>query len=285
MVGHLADYLCGMEVTHWSFSVPYVFLWSALLLGQSPSAFGQSREKCCEVIELRQYTLYPRKRDVLIDLFEREFVESQEAVGMQLVGQFRDLDNPDRFVWVRGFRDMNARKEALGNFYCGPVWKAHREEANATMADSSNVLLLRAVDQSSEFAQAAISRPPVGATRQSSSLVVATIYYLTAPVDDAFIKLFEKQLTPLMTETGAQPLAYFETETAENNYPKLPVRTGENVFVWFSSFTSPDGYAAHLRRLEQTKDWNEKLQPELSRFLKSPTQHLRLEPTARSLLR
>ncbi len=285
VVGDLPDYLHGMEVTHWSFSAPHVFLWAALLLGQSPSAFGQSRENCCEVIELRQYTLYPGKRDVLIGLFEREFVESQEALGMRLVGQFRDLDNPDRFVWLRGFRDMNSRKAALESFYGGPVWKAHRDEANATMADSSNVLLLRAVDPASEFTLAGISRPPVGATQRPSSLVVATIYYLAAPVDDAFITLFEKRLTPLMTETGAQPLAYFKTETAENNFPRLPVRTGENVFVWFSLFSSPDAYAAHLHRLEQTKVWNEKLQPELSRFLKSPVEHLRLAPTTRSLLR
>ena len=48
------------------------------------------------VVELRQYTLRPGQRDVLIDLFDREFVESQEATGMAIVGQFRDLDDPDR---------------------------------------------------------------------------------------------------------------------------------------------------------------------------------------------
>ena len=55
------------------------------------------------VVELRQYTLRPGQRDVLIGLFDREFVESQEAAGMAIVGQFRDLDDPDRFVWIRGF--------------------------------------------------------------------------------------------------------------------------------------------------------------------------------------
>ena len=276
-------YLPSMDAfTHWSLSALQVFLWAAFLFGQS--APGQ-RENCCQVVELRQYTLYPGKRDVLINLFEREFVESQEALGMQLVGQFRDLDNPDRFVWLRGFRDMNSRKEALEGFYGGPAWKAHREEANATMADSSNVLLLRAADAGSEFALAGLSRPPVGASKRSNSLMAATIYYLAAPVDDTFVALFEKQLTPVMTATGAQPFAYFETETAENNFPRLPVRTGENVFVWFALFPNADAYTAHLHRLERTKVWNETLQPELSRFLKSPTQHLRLEPTPRSLLR
>src|SRR5262245_18513215 len=50
---------------------------------------------CCPVVELRQYTLPPGKRDILNDLFDREFIESQEAVGMTIIGQFRDLDNPN----------------------------------------------------------------------------------------------------------------------------------------------------------------------------------------------
>ncbi len=51
----------------------------------------QSSRLCCPVVELRQYTLHPGKRDVLIDLFDREFLETQEEVGMRIIGQFRDL--------------------------------------------------------------------------------------------------------------------------------------------------------------------------------------------------
>ena len=60
-----------------------------------------------------------------------------------MLGQFRDLDDADRFVWLRGFESMAARPAALGAFYDGPVWKAHREAANATMIDSDDVLLLQ----------------------------------------------------------------------------------------------------------------------------------------------
>ena len=56
-----------------------------------------------QVVELRQYTLHPRRRDALVELFDREFVESQEMEGMSVMGQFRDLDDADRFVWLRGF--------------------------------------------------------------------------------------------------------------------------------------------------------------------------------------
>src|SRR5215510_7462902 len=112
---------------------------------------GQRVRVCCPIVELRQYTLHPGKRDILIDLFDREFIESQEAVGMTIIGQFSDLDNPDRFVWLRGFQDMPSRARALADFYGGPVWKANSKAANATMIDSGNVLLLRTVAADTGF--------------------------------------------------------------------------------------------------------------------------------------
>lgn len=255
------------------------------LLSSTFSAQTGTDHPCCPVLELRQYTLYAGKRDALIDLFDREFVESQEAVGAHVVGQFRDLGNPDRFVWLRGFDDMNTRLKALQDFYGGPVWKAHREEANATMADSSNVLLLRMATPTSGFTAATGSRPAVGSQQKPTSLVVATIYYLKDPVSDEFIQFFEQNVKPAMIDSGAAPIACFETETAENNFPKLPVRTGENVFVWFAHFEGAEAYAQHLQSLNGSKRWNKEINATLSQYLKSPTEHLRLQPTARSLLR
>src|SRR6267143_6869152 len=127
---------------------------------------GESLEQtrlCCPVVELRQYTLHPGKRDVLIDLFDREFIESQEALGIKVIGQFRDLDHQDRFVWLRGFRDMTSRAKALSDFYGGPVWKAQREAANETMIDSDNVLLLHPAHSDSGFSFQDGARPPRGA--------------------------------------------------------------------------------------------------------------------------
>jgi hypothetical protein len=193
------------------------------------------------VLELRQYTLHPGQRDVLVDLFERELVESQEAAGMSIIGTFRDLDNPDRFVWLRGFPAMESRAAALAAFYGGPVWQAHRDQANATMVDSDNVLLLRPAGPRSGFNLNGAVRPPVGA-EPPSSLIYATICYGDRP------------------ERVADPLASFEAEPAENTFPALPVRTGDNVFVWFSRSAGPEPVPSTMERL-------------------------RLAPTARSLLR
>lgn len=270
---------------NWPALASQIMLWTSLLVGRAPSLEAQPNEPCCQVLELRQYTLYAGKRDVLIDLFEREFIESQEQLGAKVVGQFRDLDNPDRFAWLRGFRDMDARLDGLQSFYGGPVWKAHRDEANATMADSNNVLLLRWATPMSGFAPSTQARPGLEAREPAKSIIVATIYYLNAPVDEEFLHFFEDRVRPVMTASGAAPLAYFQTETAENNFPRLPVRTGENVFVWFARFAKAEEYTAHVQRLERTKNWSRQVEPELLSHLQRPPEHLRLQPTKRSLLR
>jgi hypothetical protein len=236
------------------------------------------------VVELRQYTLRAGQRDVLIDLFDRELVESQEADGMAIVGQFRDLDDPDRFTWIRGFAGMPARARALASFYGGPVWKANSAAANATMIDSDNVLLLRPVTARSGFPPAAAARPPVGQAPATQSRILVTLYYRDRPFDQAFADFFDHQARPVLIAAGATPLACLQTEHAENTFPALPVRTGENVFAWLARFPSPALLDDHLRQIENSADWRGQVLPALSAQITGPPEHLRLAPTARSEL-
>ncbi|PYM01779.1 MAG: hypothetical protein DMF19_05315 [Verrucomicrobia bacterium] len=243
----------------------------------------QSSPLCCPVVELRQYTLHPGKRDVLIDLFDREFIETQEALGIKIIGQFRDLDHPNRFVWLRGFRDMTSRAKALSDFYGGPVWKAHREAANATMIDSDNVLLLRPALPTSGFSLE--TRPPVGSDEVPASLVVASIYYFGGPVAPDFINFFERTLRPVAPCLGATISAYFVTENSENTFPALPVRAGENVFVWFSTFPDSATYEDYMNALSRSDQWRGEISTALTRYLERTPEVLKLSPTARSQLR
>ena len=249
---------------------------------EKPNA--QQMEACCPIIELRQYTLHPGKRDVLIDLFDREFVESQEALGMKVIGQFRDLDNPNRFVWMRGFRDMPSRAQALKDFYGGPVWKAHREAANSTMNDSDNVLLLHPASPTSGFWFGNKERPQVGVNEAPSELIVATLYYFEVPVNAGFVEFFEKTVKPAMIGSGATVLAYLVTEHSENTFPALPVREGENVFVWFARFNDPAAYERHIAALTHFPAWRDEISKQLPRRLKRAPEILKLSPTTRSLL-
>ncbi|MEU0466168.1 NIPSNAP family protein [Amycolatopsis sp. NPDC006131] len=288
-----------------------------------------------ELFELRQYTLHPGRRDELVALFDREFVESQAEVGMRVYGQFHDLDDPDRFVWIRGFPDASRRAESLAAFYDRhPAWLAHREAANATMVDSDDVLLLAPVSGdlgaaggsppvsvSGGLGVVGVSRPvPVGGdlgaagnsppvpvtggpavaggsppgpvsggsgvaggsppgpvsgelgvARGSSAAGAggggaAGFEIVICHPDDpgAFPAFFQRELLPALTEAGAPPLASFRTSVQRNDYPRLPVREGEQVFVWLSRSPAPAELLPAARR---------------------PPQRLRLAPTPRSWLR
>jgi quinol monooxygenase YgiN len=233
-----------------------------------------------EVLELRQYTLRPGGRDVLIELFERELTGPQEAAGMRLYGQFRDLDDPDRFVWLRGFPDMAARAGALAEFYGGPVWRAHREAANATMLDSDDVLLLRPAAPDTGF-----DLPATRSAEEHASLVTVTVYHLPPGAGDEFADLFVREVAPLLADTGAPPLACLRTEDSENNFPALPVRAGENVFAWVAAFAGQDAHLEHVRTLGRSTRWTHDLLPLLTKHLARPPEQLHLAPTAGSRLR
>ena len=96
---------------------------------------------------------------------------------MKIIGQFRDLDDPDAFVWLRGFPDMHARHRALTAFYDGPVWGEHRNAANVTMIDSDDVLLLHPVSDVDGFALPA-GRSGHDATDLSPAIIQTVTYRL-----------------------------------------------------------------------------------------------------------
>lgn len=232
------------------------------------------------VIELRQYVLQPGQREVLIELFEREFVETQEAVGMHVIGQFRDLDDPDRFVWLRGFASMDARREALQAFYFGPVWQRHREQANATMIDSDNVLLLRAAAADAGLMPTAAPRPAIGAAASAGALCLG-ICSLDASAELGFALRFDRQLAPLLQQHGANLIARYVTDASANTFPRLPVREDVRVFVWIARFDDVAQMDTHLQALRASPAWAQALGDGLT----APPQMLRLVPTARSELR
>jgi len=256
------------------------------LAAESASVAKATVEVCSPIVDLRQYTLYPGTRDPFIELFDREFVETQEAVGIRIIGQFRDLSDPNRFVWIRGYPDMPSRGKALTSFYMhGEAWRRYGEIARSHMIDSSDVLMLRPIRPETAFAlPSAAERPPLNSGLQPG-LVVATIYSLAKPVDADFVEFFEGSVQPALIGAGGRVLGVFATEDSPNNFARLPVREGENVFVPFLAFDSLARYHEHMTALGRHPTWRTEIYPALLERLQRPPQILRLAPTSRSQLR
>ncbi|MFJ8750323.1 NIPSNAP family protein [Streptomyces sp. NPDC102441] len=205
-----------------------------------------------------------------------------QETGMTVLGQFRDLDDPDRFVWLRGFASMETRSRALASFYGGPVWAEHGPQANDTMIDSDDVLLLRPVSADSGFTRSPSLRPEAG-TPAPDGFVAATVWP-SPPGRHDMIALIRDGLLSGLMRTGPAPLALLTTETARNTFPRLPVRTGENVAVIVTSYPDEDAHRRHLAALHADPRTRDEILPCINRARSAAPRTLRLAPTGRSLI-
>jgi hypothetical protein len=257
---------------------------SSVAMAHAPDSLTKPDLSCCTVLELRQYALHPGRREAFIELFDSTFADPLDATGMTVIGQFRDLDRPDQFVWMRGFQDMPSRAKELAAFYNSDLWHAHRNEANASIDGSDNVLLLEPASPKFRLENIPPRPAATGATARVGFLVI-TLYYTTSDNPSAFAASFDHSLRPRAEAAGARTLGEYVTSTQKNNFPRLPVRVGEHIFVWVNEFSDADAYAAYQVKLTADKKWTQTLWPRARAQLTREPEILRLTPTPRSRLR
>lgn len=258
---------------------------AVLLVAIAMAAHADTSDMTSTVLELRQYKIFPGKRDQMIAVFDGKLIEGQEQTGMRLLGQFRDLDDPNRFTWMREFPSVSTRAKSLTAFYTGQVWKAHRGEANPLLEDNDNVLLLRpAAEGLALKVPPASERANVGAEPAASSLIIVTIYYLWKDPAAGFTQFFTTKLAPELANAGLPVIGGYVTETTPNDFPALPVRQHEKVFVWLTRVRNEAAYDESWAKLDERLG-NEPLGQQLRDYQERAAQVLRLAPTTRSLLR
>ena len=151
------------------------------------------------------------------------------------------------------------------------------------IVDSDNVLLLRPTRPTSWCMLDPGDRPSLDAEQVPPGLVVATILSFETALSDDIFDWFENTLAPFLTRGGASIPASFVTEASTNTFPALPVREGEQVFVWFASFQDEAAYKKYAAARSQ-EEYNQLWKP-VANCLKAAPQVLKLSPTRRSLVR
>jgi hypothetical protein len=93
------------------------------------------------IVEVRSYRIKPGRRAEFIRLFETRAVPALRAHGMKVLGPLLDLENPNKFVWLRSFPSLEERDRMRAAFYGGELWKDELEAVAMPLLESYDVTL------------------------------------------------------------------------------------------------------------------------------------------------
>lgn len=93
------------------------------------------------IVEVRSYRIKPGHREEFINLFESKAIAAQRAYGIKIVGPMLDVENPNKFVFLRSFPSLEERDRMKDAFYGGEIWKNELEHLALPLLDSYDVIL------------------------------------------------------------------------------------------------------------------------------------------------
>jgi hypothetical protein len=231
------------------------------------------------IVELRRYTIKVGERPNFVEYFETFFPEAFQQLSVMIFGTFLERRNPERFAWIRGFRDNFHRGYSNSAFYFGPVWREHRNRMNDRLDDSDNVIQLTPVDVSRPLAVLPAVDPVLDA-HSDPGVVVAAIYSIRPGEETSFLARSGPVFEPYR-RVGLREISVLRSLDAHNTFPQLPIRTDGPFVVWLGiAPTRADFDSRVLRELEATK-----VPGSAESALRSAVELVILDPTRRSRLR
>ncbi|RUL77525.1 NIPSNAP family protein [Dyella choica] len=232
-----------------------------------------------QVVEFRRYVTANGERTHFVKFFEAFFPETFEQLGAIVFGQFTERGNPNRFTWLRGFKDISARPIVSAAFYYGPVWKEHRSKVNAILPDSDNVSLMRPLrpEQSIPVLPAV---DPVAEQDGAHGVVVAQIFTIKKGSEEVFAKQAQAAFAKYEI-AGVHPAGVLVSLDVPNNFPQLPIRTDGPFLVWLGvvkdDSTLDKQLAPRLTSAEESLT--------ATGLLRGMPERVVMDPTSRSRLR
>lgn len=102
------------------------------------------------IAEVRTYRVKPGRRDDFIKFFEEQSIPALRSHGIRVLGPLVDLENPNKFVWLRAFPSLEERDRMKDAFYGSALWVDELEHIAMPMLESWDFALC---ETSAGFAQ------------------------------------------------------------------------------------------------------------------------------------
>jgi hypothetical protein len=93
------------------------------------------------IVEVRTYRVKAGRREDFIKFFESRAVPALRSYGMSVLGPLLDIENPNKFVWLRGFPSLEERELMKEAFYGGKLWTDELEAIAMPMLEGYDFAL------------------------------------------------------------------------------------------------------------------------------------------------
>jgi hypothetical protein len=93
--------------------------------------------------ELRQYWMFPGKRDEYVRFMEELIIPGQQAMGIDIIGSFIGQEDDNLYVWIRRFESEDQLNAFNTAYYETDEWKNTLLPKARELNDFSRMLVTR----------------------------------------------------------------------------------------------------------------------------------------------
>ena len=98
--------------------------------------------------ELRQYRIFPGKRDEWVRIMEERIIPGQTAMGAVIIGSFVATEEDDLYVWIRRFESEEQFNAFRTAYYGSEEWTNELQPRAKEMIASTMVTRIEATPKS-----------------------------------------------------------------------------------------------------------------------------------------
>ena len=98
------------------------------------------------IVEMRTYRTRPGMRARFLDIFREKSIPEHARLGVPILGPFPSVEDPDTFVFLRGFADEASRTATAARFYESRLWKEELESVLMPMLATYDVVVVEDPD-------------------------------------------------------------------------------------------------------------------------------------------
>lgn len=214
---------------------------AAILLPGCASRVPQPAARDTRCFELRTYYAAPDKLDALNARFRNHTCKLFAKHGMQNLGYWMPVENPDRkLVYLLAYPSREARDASWKAFMADPEWKqaAQASEVNGKLVSKAESLFLTATDYSPAIRAHATTPPRVFELRT---------YQAVPERFDALNARFREHTVTLFARHGITQYGYW------NLAPGQP--GADRTLVYLLAHKSQEAAAASFKAFRADPDW------------------------------